>query len=73
MAADYFCIECGLPGEILVADRDPDWHCWACRGPIVSDFQLAYWNNLPFRAMLLEAVAKMPVKRERHVYRLPVR
>lgn len=53
--SDYWCTECGLPADIPPVRPAPeDWQCWACRGPVVSNSQLAYWNNLPFRAHLDE-------------------
>ena len=56
----YWCIECGLPSDTPPFGRNPDWQCWACRGPVVSQVQLNCWGNLPLEVAMPPGFEPVP-------------
>ena len=57
MAGSYWCAECFFPADPGL--ENPDWACWSCGGPVTSQPQMWYWNNLPFRQRLDERLRQV--------------
>jgi|HubBroStandDraft_3_1064219.scaffolds.fasta_scaffold1462194_1 hypothetical protein len=57
---DYWCAECGLPADVPAGSGGGDnFSCWACGGPVVSDVQIALWNNPATVALVEERVQQL--------------